>query len=106
MSVTLEEAIEEVRALPPEKQQQLRQLTISFGDVLLLALVLVAFDKVEKSELGKTSRLLEEFSRELPGGRVPRAAQLQRAKLAGQIRGKYRDVLTSSEEFSARKAKE
>jgi hypothetical protein len=34
------------------------------------------------------------------------AEQLERARLADSIRGKYGNVLTSSEEFAARKAEE
>lgn len=34
------------------------------------------------------------------------AEQLERDRLASSIRGKYADVLTSSEEFAARKAEE
>lgn len=46
-------------------------------------------------------RLLEMLERESPD---PERAR--RVALAGQIRGKYRDSLSSSEEFIARKAQE
>jgi hypothetical protein len=46
-------------------------------------------------------RLLEMLERESPD---PERAR--RAALAGQIRGKYRDALSSSEEFMARRAEE
>jgi hypothetical protein len=63
MSAILDKIIEEVRALSPEEQQQLREM-------------------------------LDEEGRE------------RRNRLAASIRGKYRDVLTSSEVFVARKAEE
>jgi hypothetical protein len=44
-------------------------------------------------------RLLEMLEQERPG-----SERARRAALASQIRGKYRDVLTSSDEFNARKA--
>jgi hypothetical protein len=63
MSATLDKIIEEVRALSPAEQQQLREM-------------------------------LNEETRE------------QRGRLAQSIRGKYRDMLTSSEVFIAHKAEE
>lgn len=46
-------------------------------------------------------RLLEMLERE-----SPRPERARRASLASQIRGKYRDALSSSEEFMARRAAE
>lgn len=46
-------------------------------------------------------QLLEMLARESPGSK-----QARRAALAGQLRGKYRDVLSSSEDFMARRAVE
>jgi hypothetical protein len=46
-------------------------------------------------------QLLEMLERERPG-----SAKARRAALAGQLRGKYRDVLSSSEDFMARRAEE
>jgi len=63
MNATLNKIIEEVRALSPEEQQQLREL-------------------------------------------LDKEGQERRNHLAESIRGKYRDVLTSSEVFVARKAEE
>ena len=67
MSATLDRIIEEVRALSPEEQRQLREL------------------------LDREARTAE---------------QEERNRQAASIRGKYRDMLTSSEEFAARKAEE
>jgi hypothetical protein len=66
-SKTLKEIIEDVKALSPDEQRQLREV------------------------LEKESRSAE---------------QAERDRLASTIRGKYADVLTSSEEFAARKAEE
>lgn len=63
MSVILDKIIEEVRALSPEEQQQLREM-------------------------------------------LDKEGQERRNHLAESIRGKYRDVLTSSEVFAACKAEE
>lgn len=49
-------------------------------------------------ELSQLREFLDKEARE--------ARQLERDRLASTIRGKYRDVLTSSEEFAARKAEE
>lgn len=46
-------------------------------------------------------RLLEMLEQE-----SPRSERARRASLASQIRGKYRDALSSSEEFMARRAEE
>lgn len=46
-------------------------------------------------------QLLEMLERERPG-----SARARRAALASQLRGKYRDVLSSSEDFIARRAEE
>ncbi|MDQ3254549.1 MAG: hypothetical protein M3R15_11680 [Acidobacteriota bacterium] len=67
MSATLDRIIEEVRQLPPEEQQQLREILDT---------------EIYTSE------------------------QERRIRLSESIRGKYRDVLTSSELFAARKAEE
>jgi len=67
MSATLDKIIAEVRQLPPDEQQQLREM-------------------LERDSLS--------------------SEQAGRAALSRSIRGKYRDVLTSSEEFAARKAEE
>lgn len=67
MSTTLDKIIEEVRALSPEEQRQLREML---------------------------------------DGEARSAEQEERNRLSSRIRGKYRDVLTSSEEFAARKAEE
>ncbi len=103
MSATLEEAIEEVRTLPPEEQQQLREMTANFGELLLMALLFLFLNKeLDKSTLGEVRASLEKLNREVPQAGLAS----QRALRASQIRGKYRDVLTSSDEFIARKAAE
>jgi hypothetical protein len=106
MSAILEEAIEEVRTLPPEEQQQLRELTSSFGELLLMALVFAFITKEVgmAASLSEMRALLENLKMKVP--RTDLAIQSQRAIRAGQIRGKYRDVLSSSEEFISRKAAE
>ncbi|MGA9996896.1 MAG: hypothetical protein WBP93_15870 [Pyrinomonadaceae bacterium] len=101
----MEEAIEEVRTLPPEEQQQLRELTASFGELFLMAVVFAFFSKeLGKPNLSEMRSLLVEFKTDISPANL--AMQSQRALRASQIRGKYRDVLTSSEEFIARKAAE
>jgi hypothetical protein len=108
MSAILEEAIEEVRTLPPEEQQQLRELASGFSEFLLMALVFWLLDKnLEKASLDEMRSRLLQLNREMPRtGLATQSMQSQRAIRAGQIRGKYRDVLSSSEEFISRKAAE
>jgi HEPN domain-containing protein len=114
MSAILEEALEEVRTLPLEERQHLRELSGDFSellakagirDLLIMAIIFALFGKsLEGSDLDELGMRLEELSREMPQGDA--AMQSQRAIRANQIRGKYRDVLSSSEEFIARKAAE
>jgi hypothetical protein len=114
MSAILEEALEEVRTLPLEEQKHLRELSVDFselltkasiGDILIMAVLFALFGKsLEGTDLDELRARLEEVSKEMPQGDAAR--QSQRAIRASQIRGKYRDVLTSSEEFIARKAME
>lgn len=83
MSALLEEAIEEVRALPPEEQQQLRELTTSFGELLLMALVFAFIGKLDKSNHSEVRSLLERVNSEMhigvSGGSL--RARVNRAEL-------------------------
>lgn len=108
MSTTLEEALEEVQALPPEEQQQLRELTTNFGEVLLMALMLAAFRKLgpAKLDFGEVRALLEKAASELPKVKELAARRSQRATLSRSIRGKYSYLPTSSEAFTALKREE
>ena len=107
MSAILEEVIEEVRALPPEEQRQLGELASGLGGLKVIALLYALLRKQgDVSDLNEMLSLLEKIDSDLPNLKDRAARRAARASLAGQIRGKYRDVLTSSDEFNARKAAE
>lgn len=107
MSAILEEAIEEVRALPLEEQRQLGKLASDLGGLILIALLYAVLRKQgDVSDLNEMLSLLAKIDTDSPELKDLASRRAARATLAGQIRGKYRDVLTSSDEFNARKAAE
>jgi hypothetical protein len=76
MSVILEETIEEVQTLPPEKQQQLRELFEDFeellhkgnlGELLLMAIIFWALGKkLDESNLDELRLQLEKLNTDPP----------------------------------------
>src|SRR5436305_8006437 len=76
MSAILEETIEEVQTLPPEKQQQLRELSEDFeellhkgnlGELLLMAIIFWALGKkLDESNLGELRLQLEKLNTDPP----------------------------------------
>lgn len=66
MSATLEEAIEEVRALPPDELEELRGLASNLGELLVIALVLAFIHKQGKSDRSEVRSLLERANSEMP----------------------------------------
>lgn len=104
MSAALEEVIKAVHALPPQEQQQLRWLTARLGDSFLIAVVYWFVKNTEITSTADKQMLLVEFKQILDRGTSSMLPQ--KHILASQIRGKYREVLTSSDEFMARRAAE
>jgi hypothetical protein len=99
---TLEEIVEEVKALPPEQREKLREAVnliiaeFAVGEMIRLmekTLTLTPY------ELLALRDLLNTFTRDFagPGGR---------AQTARSVLGKYAHLSTSSEAFAARKAEE
>src|SRR5947209_447026 len=78
MSAILEEALEEVRTLPPEKRQHLRELSEDFGellsktsgrDLVIMVLLFALFGKnLDESNLDELRSQLEKLSAEQPEG--------------------------------------
>ena len=111
MSAILEEAIEEVRALPPEEQQQLGERAAGLGG-LIVAAILYAFLLKEGVRMS-VSDLIEMISQlekvdvnNLRGGEVALLPPSRRATLSSRIRGKYAHIRTSSEAFARLKQEE
>ncbi len=108
MSQVLEEIIEDVHALPPGEQQQVRDLVTMFGSLLLLAGVVDILSKMGRLGDDDKRRLGEVLNRELHlSGSDPDATErARRAALSRTVRGKYAHLGASSADFAARKAEE
>ena len=111
MSAILEEAIEEVRALPPEAQRQLRERADGLGGLIVIAILYALLRKegisMSASDLIEVLSLLEKVDVNEPRGKeVALLPPPRSATLSGRIRGKYAHILTSSDEFSRLKQKE
>jgi hypothetical protein len=111
VSAILEEAIEEVRALPPEEQQRLQELAAVLGRVTITA-ILYSFLRqegisVSVSDVNELLSLLEKGGLSEPRGEettpTPRSHSVT---LSGRIRGKYAHVRTSSDAFAQLKQEE
>jgi hypothetical protein len=102
MSTTVEAIMEEVKSLPPEQQEMIREA------VSLLAMIFItgkAMEIMEKTfslapdDMRRLRDVLNGVTWEMSGPDV-------RQRLARSIRGKYARLPTSSEAFAARKAEE
>lgn len=110
MSAVLEEIIEEVRALPPDEQGQLREV-LNNNELLGWLFMAAAFgiiSKVKALDPAERQQLLDvlnhERNRIVHGSLSPE--QRRRADIIRSIRGKYAHLPTSSDDFAARKAEE
>jgi hypothetical protein len=111
MSAILEEGIEEVRALPPEEQQQLEERAAGLGGLvvaaILYALLLKEGIRMSASDLIEMLSRLEKIDVNNPrGGEVALLTPSRRAALSSHIRGKYAHIQTSSEAFARLKREE
>jgi hypothetical protein len=99
---TFEEILEEVKALPPEQQEKLREAV-----TLIVPLYLMG-DLVGIIE--KTFSLMPDDMRRLRDVLIIEtsdfAGRERRAQTARSVRGKYAHLPTGSEAFAARKAEE
>jgi hypothetical protein len=78
MSAMLEDAIEEVRTLPPDELEELRDLTSNLGELLVLALVLAFIHKQGKSDRSEVRSLLEKANSEMAGDTPLRSLRSRR----------------------------
>ncbi|HWS54929.1 MAG TPA: hypothetical protein VN228_12410 [Pyrinomonadaceae bacterium] len=100
--ITLEEVIEEVKTLPPDQREKIRELVQLFT-VLFPAGAAVDIMKKTLTLMPDDMRRLRDA---LNGVTVETAGREGRAEVARAIRGKYAHLPTSSEAFAARKAEE
>lgn len=109
MSAILEEALEEIRALPPEEKRLLEDRASGLGTFVVLV-VLYAFLRKEGVEIHNLETLLslmEKLADEYKeGGGTPAPRSSRRAALSRSIRGKYAHVRTSSDDFAQLKREE
>ena len=111
MSAMLEEAIEEVRALPPEAQRQLRERADGLGGLIVVAIIYALLRKegisLSASDLIEALSLLEKVDVSRPLGRNAALLPVSgRAALSGRIRGKYAHIRTGGDEFAQLKQEE
>lgn len=99
---TLEEVLEDVKALPPEQQEQVREM------LNILVVLFVAGEAMKIIE--KTLTLMPDDMRRLRDVlnslTFEMAGPEGRASIVRGVRGKYAHLSTSSEAFAARKAEE
>lgn len=102
MSATLEEVIEEAKALPPEQQEGYRQF--------LAVVFAFAFSRAAAETIKKTLSLPPDDVRRLRDTLDVMTWETlspdARQRLASSIRGKYAHLPISSDDFAARKAEE
>lgn len=111
MNAILEEAIKEVRALPPEEQRQLRELAAGLGELTVVAILYTLLRKtgrsISQAELTRALSYLEEVDISAPWGDETALLPVSgRAALSSSIRGKYAHIRTSSDAFARLKQEE
>jgi hypothetical protein len=102
MSATLEEVLEEVKALPLEQQEKIRELVSILAVLLLAGKAMEIMEKtltLTPDDMRRLRDVLNTVSWDMSGTDV-------RRKLARNVRGKYANLPTDSETFAARKAEE
>src|ERR1700760_3154887 len=80
MSAMLEEAIEEVRALPAEELEELRDLTANLGELLIIAIIFAFVSKQGKSGPGELRSLLEKVNSGTPTDKPFPALRARRSR--------------------------
>lgn len=84
MSTTLEEAIEEVRAIPSDELEELRDLASNLGELLVLALVLALIHMQGKADRSEVRSLLEKANSEMSA--VPALRSLRSRRGHSELR--------------------
>lgn len=102
MSTTVEAITEEVKSLPPEQQEMIREAVSFLAVMFITGKVMEIMEKtlsLTPDDMRRLRDVLNGVTWEMSGPDV-------RRRLTKGIRGKYAHVLTSSEAFAARKAEE
>jgi hypothetical protein len=106
-SVSLEEVVEEAKALPPDDQERLLELVGgSWGGLLLLIGIVHILDKMKALDAKELELLPGRLNQEIHTPELTDKAAAIRRIRARRIRGKYAHLPISSESFAARKAEE
>lgn len=101
MSATLDKIIEEVRALSPEEQEQLRDMLNAMSQMMLMEAVVELLTQLRRLKPEEIQRMRDFMNRQ-----PPISEQTRRAIRSRAIRGKYAHISTSSDEFIALKREE
>ncbi len=99
---TVEEILEEVKTLPPEQQETLREALNLFVTLFLTGAAVEIMEKtltLMPDDMRHLRDVLNTFNLDIAGAEG-------RAQLARSVRGKYANLPTGSEAFAARKAEE
>jgi hypothetical protein len=102
MNTTVESILEEVKSLPPEQQEKMREL-VSFLAVMFAAGAMI---EIMEKTLSLTPDDMRRLRDMLNGVTWEMSGPDVRRRLSSGIRGKYAHLPTSSDAFATRKAEE
>lgn len=102
MSTTVEEVVEQVKALPPEEQEKIRDVVSQLVSLFLAGAAITIMKKTVTFTPDQMRRLEDALN-----NMVWETLDVDaRRDLARSIRGKYAHLPISSDDFAARKAEE
>jgi DNA-directed RNA polymerase subunit F len=99
---TLEEIIEDVKSLPPEQQEKLREAVNLIVTLFLVGQMMEIMEKtltLMPHDMQRLRDILNSVTLDFAGAE-------DRAQMARSVRGKYAHLPTSSDAFAARKSEE
>ena len=99
---TVEEIVEELKTLPPEQQETLREALSLFVTLFLMSGMMEIMKKTRTlmpDDMRRLRDALNTITLDIAGAEG-------RQQMARNVRGKYAHLPTSSEAFAARKAEE
>ncbi|MCA1612901.1 MAG: hypothetical protein LC800_01860 [Acidobacteria bacterium] len=102
MSTTVEEVVEQIKALTPEQQEMVRELASLLATTFAAGKMMEILEKaltLTPDDMRRLRDVLNTVTWEMSGPDV-------RRRLARGVRGKYANLPTSSEAFSSLKAGE
>jgi hypothetical protein len=98
----LEEVLEEVKALPPEERERVRDVLKTLDEPLAVSATSIVIKKAIDLMPDERRRLVDALNRNLPDSAGPET----KAELVESIIGKYAHLIMSSDDFAALKAEE